>query len=187
MRMNPESLVIPRDGFRHSFHRRLEVLLMRVDVEPLLQDVVRRQLRELFDDRGLMRMLRADQDAMPLPPASPGWFDQEHHLAAEQVDGQSTEHPLGEEAGVVLEDLKDPFVVERFHLRFATANLSGSARAALDSFVDWFRQLPKASYLEIEGHTDATGPAPYNARLRLERAENVRRYPVSSTSSRSTR
>ncbi len=185
--MNPESLVIPSDGSRHSFHRRLEVLLMRVDVEPLLQDVVRRQLRELFDDRGLMRMLRADQDAMPLPPASPGWFDQEHHLAAEQVDGQSTEHPLGEEAGVVLEDLKDPFVVERFHLRFATANLSGSARAALDSFVDRFRQLPTASYLEIEGHTDATGPAPYNARLRLERAENVRRYPVSSTSSRSTR
>ncbi len=185
--MNPESLVIPRDGFRHSFNRRLEVLMTRVDVEPLLQDVVRRQLRELFDDRGLMRMFRADQDAMPLPPASPGWFDQEHHLATEQVDGQSTEHPLGEEAGVVLEDLKDPFVVERFHLRFATANLSGSAPAALDGFVDRFRQLPTASYLEIEGHTDATGPAPYSPRLRLERAESVRRYPMSSTSSRSTR
>ena len=114
--MNPESLVIPRDGCRHSLHRRLEVLMTRVDVEPLLQDVVRRQLRELFDDRGLMRMFRADQDAMPLPPTSLGLFDQEHHLATEQVDGQATEHPLGEEAGVVLEVLKDPLVVERSHL-----------------------------------------------------------------------
>ena len=42
--------------------------------------------------------------------------------------------------------------------------------------VEQLRQLPTASYLEIEGHTDATGPAPYNARLGLERAENVRRY-----------
>ena len=110
--MNPESLVIPSDGCRHPFHRRLEVFMTRVEVEPLLQYVVRRQLREFFNDRGLMCMFRADQDAMPLPPASPGWFDQEHHLTAEQIDGQSTEHPLGEEAGVVLEDLQDPFVVE---------------------------------------------------------------------------
>jgi hypothetical protein len=115
--MNPESLVIPRDGFCHSSHRRLEVVMTRVDVEPLLQGVMRGQLRERFDDRGLMRMIRADQDTMPLPPASPGWFDQDHHLAAEQVDGQSTEHPLGEEAGVVLEDPKNPFVVERSHQR----------------------------------------------------------------------
>ena len=113
--MNPESLVIPRDGFRDSFHRRLEVLMNRIDVKPLLQDVVRRQVRELFDDRGLMRIFRADQDAMPRPPAAFRWFDQEHHLAAKQVDGQSPEHPLREEARVVLEDLKDPFVVERFH------------------------------------------------------------------------
>ena len=124
--MNPESLVIPRDGFRNSFHRQLEVLMTRVDVEPLLQDVVGRQLRELFDERGLMSMFRADQNAMPFPAAGLGWFDQEHHLAAEQVDGQPTEHPLGEEAGVVLEDLKGPFVVERSHL----ARLHGDSRAS---------------------------------------------------------
>ena len=115
MRVNTESLVIPLDGFRHSFHRRFEVFMPRVDVEPFLQDVVRCQLWELFDDRGLMRMFCAEQDAMPLPPASPGWLHQDHHLAAEQVHGQSTEHPLCEEAGMVLEGLKDPFIVERSH------------------------------------------------------------------------
>ena len=59
-----------------------------------------------------MRKFGAEKDAVPLPPSAPGWFDQEHHLAAEQVGGQSTEHPLGEEAGMVLEGLKDPFVVK---------------------------------------------------------------------------
>ena len=117
MRVNSKSLIIPRDGCRHLFHRRLELLMKRSDVEPFFQDVVSRQLRELFDDRLLMCIFGADQDAVPLPATSLGWFDQQHHLPAEQVDGQSTEHPLGEEAGMVFEDLKDPLVIERFHLR----------------------------------------------------------------------
>ena len=70
---------------------------------------------------------------------------------------------------VVIADNHDQFT-------FADANLPAPARATLDRFVDQLRQLPAASYLEIEGHTDATGPAPYNARLGLERAEGVRRY-----------
>ena len=62
------------------------------------------------------------------------------------------------------------------HFTFADATLPDSARGTLDGFVERLRQLPTATYLEIEGHTDATGPAAYNARLGLERAENVRRY-----------
>jgi len=70
---------------------------------------------------------------------------------------------------VVIADNHDQFT-------FADATLPDSARSTLDGFVEQLRQLPTASYLEIEGHTDATGPAPYNARLGLERAESVRRY-----------
>ena len=76
-------------------------------------------MRELVNDRGLICTFRADQDAMPLPPASLDWLDQNHHLAAEQVYRQPTEHRLGEEAGMVLEDLKDPFIVECSHSRRA--------------------------------------------------------------------
>ena len=90
--------------------------MTRVNIEPLFQDVVRRQLRELFDDREVMDMIRAEQDTMPLPPAGFGRFDQNHHQASEQVDCQTTEHPFGEEARVVLKDLNDPFIVEGFHL-----------------------------------------------------------------------
>ena len=70
---------------------------------------------------------------------------------------------------VVIADSHDQFT-------FADATLPDSARGTLDRFVEQLRQLPTASYLDIEGHTDATGPAAYNARLGLERAENVRRY-----------
>ena len=66
-------------------------------------------------------MVRADQNAVPRPPPSLGRFDQDHHLATEQICCQPTEHSLGEEAGVVLEDLKDPLVVERFHPRISTS------------------------------------------------------------------
>jgi hypothetical protein len=59
-------------------------------------------------------MVGADQDAMPLPPAGPGWFDQNHHHASEQVGRESTKHPPGQKAGVRFEGLKDPFVIERF-------------------------------------------------------------------------
>jgi len=72
-------------------------------------------MRKLFENGGLMRMFRADENAMPLPPASLGWFHQHQHLAAEQVSGQSTEHPFYEEAGLFLKDLKNPFVVECLH------------------------------------------------------------------------
>ena len=70
---------------------------------------------------------------------------------------------------VVIADNHDQFT-------FADPTLPDSARGTLDGFVEQLRQLPTASYLEIEGHTDATGPAAYNARLGLECAENVRRY-----------
>ena len=70
---------------------------------------------------------------------------------------------------VVIADNHDAF-------SFADTGLPDSARATLDRFVDELRQLPTASHIEIEGHTDASGPARYNARLGLERAESVRRY-----------
>ena len=115
--MNPESLVVSGDGSGHSLQRRLEVRVSRIDEEPLLQDRVRRQLRELADDSAVMRVFRAYENTMPLPSASFGWFDQDHHLTTEEVDGQSAEHPFGEERRMVLEYLHDPFVVERSNRR----------------------------------------------------------------------
>ena len=54
--------------------------------------------------------------------------------------------------------------------------LPDEVRAYLDQFVADLRALPIASFVEIEGHTDATGTAANNARLGMARADSARRY-----------
>lgn len=56
------------------------------------------------------------------------------------------------------------------------ANLSPEARARLDAFVDKLKSDNRNVYVEVQGHTDATGPKAVNYKLGEERAEAVRRY-----------
>jgi len=80
---------------------------------------------------------------MPLPPASPGRFDQDHHHATEHVDGQSTEHPLGEEARVVLEDLKEytPQFIRAARGRFGAGETPTSSARLLVDTTNWRHPL----------------------------------------------
>jgi peptidoglycan-associated lipoprotein len=54
--------------------------------------------------------------------------------------------------------------------------LSKEAKEALDAFADRLKTENKNVYLEIQGHTDATGPDDVNYKLGEARAEAVRRY-----------
>jgi outer membrane protein OmpA-like peptidoglycan-associated protein len=54
--------------------------------------------------------------------------------------------------------------------------LSKEAQEALNAFAERLKTENKNVYLEIQGHTDATGPDEYNLRLGEARAETVRRY-----------
>jgi len=54
--------------------------------------------------------------------------------------------------------------------------LSPDAIAKLDDFANRLKSENKNVYLEIQGHTDSTGPDMYNYRLGEQRAEAVRRY-----------
>lgn len=65
---------------------------------------------------------------------------------------------------------------EKVKFGFDVAKLSPEAQAALDAFANQIVEEGRAVYIEIQGHTDATGPEEYNERLGLERAEAVRRY-----------
>lgn len=56
------------------------------------------------------------------------------------------------------------------------AELADTAKAELDKVVETITRDPKNVFLEIEGHTDATGAVELNERLGLERAEAVKRY-----------
>lgn len=62
----------------------------------------------------------------------------------------------------------------RFNL--GKAELSPEAQASLDKLVQQLAADPKNYFIEIEGHTDATGTDAFNEKLGLQRAEAVKRY-----------
>ncbi len=53
--------------------------------------------------------------------------------------------------------------------------LSDAAQARLTKLAGDLKAENQNVYLEIQGHTDSTGPAQYNQQLGLQRAESVRR------------
>ena len=60
--------------------------------------------------------------------------------------------------------------------KFGNAEVPESASGELDALVQQLKSNPNGAWIEIEGHTDATGPSEVNYRLGLERAESVKRY-----------
>jgi peptidoglycan-associated lipoprotein len=66
---------------------------------------------------------------------------------------------------------------DRVRFGFDKAELSDEAQAALDEFAGQLKsQYDRNIYVEIQGHTDATGSNQYNYELGMERAEAVRMY-----------
>ena len=69
----------------------------------------------------------------------------------------------------VLSDDSMKFAVDK-------ADLSPEGQARLDAFIDKLKTDNRNVYVEVQGHTDATGGKDYNYKLGEERAEAVRRY-----------
>src|SRR5687768_5906554 len=65
---------------------------------------------------------------------------------------------------------------DKGNFKFGQAIMPDDAKAELDQLVQQLKAEPKGAYIEIEGHTDTTGPKDVNYRLGLERAENVKLY-----------
>ena len=70
---------------------------------------------------------------------------------------------------MVLQDDAVKFALNR-------AELSPEAEARLNAFVEKLKTENRNVYVEIQGHTDATGAPDYNEKLGESRAEVVRRY-----------
>ena len=65
---------------------------------------------------------------------------------------------------------------DKGNFKFGQAAMPDEAKGELDQLVQQLKAEPTGAFIEIEGHTDATGPKDLNYRLGLERAENVKRY-----------
>ena len=61
---------------------------------------------------------------------------------------------------------------------FASADLTGPARAQLDAIAEGIKLVKADAAVVIEGHTDAIGPDAYNLALSDRRAQAVKRYLV---------
>jgi outer membrane protein OmpA-like peptidoglycan-associated protein len=70
---------------------------------------------------------------------------------------------------VVLNDSEGNF-------KFGKATLPDDTKQKIDAMVQQLKSDPKNVFIEIEGHTDNTGPAELNEKLGLERAEAAKRY-----------
>ena len=62
------------------------------------------------------------------------------------------------------------------NFQFGKTDLPEEAKSQIDQLISKLTQDPKNVYIEIEGHTDNVGPAEYNEKLGLDRAEAVKRY-----------
>jgi outer membrane protein OmpA-like peptidoglycan-associated protein len=59
---------------------------------------------------------------------------------------------------------------------FGSAELPVVAKSRIDQLIDQLKADPRGAFVEIEGHTDATGSKDVNERVGLARAEAVKRY-----------
>lgn len=83
------------------------------------------------------------------------------------------------EAGVLARGsviFEERLTEDRVRFRSGSAELSEDSQAALDELAARVKELNRTVYLEIQGHTDATGGEQYNELLGERRAEAVRRY-----------
>ncbi|HET9262216.1 MAG TPA: OmpA family protein [Vicinamibacterales bacterium] len=148
-----------------------EVAQVNEKVDTLTRSVEETQERTRVNEQRIgevdQKALAADQKA-----AQAGQRADEARSAAEAVNTRAdaiekTVKRLVYE--VVLTEDKGGF-------KFGNAALPEQSVQEIDQLVQQLKANPNGSYIEIEGHTDATGPKDLNQRLGLLRAENVKRY-----------
>lgn len=65
---------------------------------------------------------------------------------------------------------------DKGNFRLNRVEIPDEAKAEIDALVSQLKANPNGAWIEIEGHTDATGSKTYNLQLGEKRAEQVKRY-----------
>ena len=73
---------------------------------------------------------------------------------------------------------KASIILEGVTFEFNSAQLTGDSRPVLDDVAKSLQKHPRLK-VELQGHTDSTGPADYNMKLSERRAASVRDYLIS--------
>lgn len=65
---------------------------------------------------------------------------------------------------------------DKGNFKLNRVEIPDEAKAEIDALVNTLKANPNGAWIEIEGHTDATGSSAYNMQLGEKRAEQVKRY-----------
>lgn len=65
---------------------------------------------------------------------------------------------------------------DKGNFKLNRVEIPDEAKAEIDNLVNQLKANPNGAWIEIEGHTDATGSSAYNMQLGEKRAEQVKRY-----------
>ena len=111
-----------------------------------------------------------------------GEVDQRAAAAAQRADEAAAAAEAVNTRTDTLEKMNKRLVYEvvlsedKGNFKFGQAAMPEETKAELDALVQQLKAEPVGGFIEIEGHTDSSGPKELNKRLGLERAENVKRY-----------
>jgi len=102
-----------------------------------------------------------------------GELIKQHDSKFQQVDGKIEEVKTLIRGNLVM---KATLRSDEAKFAFNSAELKPEAKAAIDRFVQRLIEENKGVYIEIQGHTDSTGPEEVNMALGRKRAEAVMMY-----------
>ncbi len=105
--------------------------------------------------------------------ATIGELISKHDSQFKQVDGKIEEVKTLIRGNLVL---KETLRSDEAKFAFNSAELTPEAKAAIDRFIQRLVEENKGVYIEIQGHTDNTGPEEVNMVLGRKRAEAVMMY-----------
>jgi outer membrane protein OmpA-like peptidoglycan-associated protein len=148
---------------------------------------VRGQVGEVNDKvEGLSRSVEENQERTRANETRITEVDQRAQAAAQAADQKAQDARAAADAvntrADAIEAASKRLVYEvvlsedKGNFKFAKADMPDEAKSEIDQLVQQLKSEPKGAYIEIEGHTDNSGPKDLNYRLGLERAENVKRY-----------
>ncbi|MFC1501237.1 OmpA family protein [Elusimicrobiota bacterium] len=102
-------------------------------------------------------------------------LEPEEELISAEEQAQLEKAKKGEEPSVRFSDWKNVPELETIYFDYDKADLSESARTALQSNADFMKNNPEYIFL-VEGHCDERGTIEYNLSLGQRRAISVRDY-----------